>query len=62
MVSSQFWIPLTLEAHPAHQERGLMMWLENGFMDSEKVCQVVSVHSFPIGSWDLVSGAEIREL
>lgn len=21
MVSSQFWIPLTLEAHPAHQER-----------------------------------------
>lgn len=24
--------------------------------------QVVSVHSFPVGNWDQVSGAEIRQL
>lgn len=30
------------------------------FIDSERVCQEVMSHSFPAGSWDQVSGMELR--
>lgn len=50
-----------LHLMPQGQQGGLFSALD--FPDSggsEKVCQVV--HSFPVGSWDQVSGAEIRQL